>query len=55
MLGVGQEDLSDGYLLEWVPLHMARRAANLVGRSGGYVCGALCHFVVEQASSGAFE
>ena len=34
---------------------MARRAANVVGRSGACVCGALCHFVVEQVLSGAFE
>ena len=34
---------------------MARRAANVVGRSGACVCGALCHFVVELVFSGAFE
>ena len=34
MLGVGWEDLSGRYLLEWVALHMARRAANVGGRSG---------------------
>ena len=40
---------------EWMALHMARRAANAVGRSGGYACGPLCHFVVEQVFRGAFE
>ena len=34
---------------------MARQAANVVGRSGGWVCGPLCHFVAEQVFSGAFE
>ena len=34
MLGVGWEDLSGGYLLEWMALHTARRAASIVGRSG---------------------
>ena len=34
MLGVGSEDLSDGYLLEWMALHRAGRAANVGGRSG---------------------
>ena len=34
MLGVGQQDLTGGHLLEWMPLHMARRAANVGGRSG---------------------
>ena len=34
MLGVGWEDLSGRYLLEWMPLHRARRAANVGGRSG---------------------
>ena len=33
MLGVGWEDLSGRYLLEWMPLHAARRAANVGGRS----------------------
>ena len=42
-------------MLEWMALHMARRAANVVGRSGGCACGPLCHFVVEQVFSGAFE
>ena len=55
MLGVGSEDLGGQYLLEWMALHMARRAANVVGRSGGYACGPLCHFVVEQVFSGASE
>ena len=54
MLGVGSEDMSGRYLLEWMALHMARRAANVVGRSG-CVGGTLCHFVVEQEFSGAFE
>ena len=54
MLGVGSEDLGGQYLLEWMALHMARRAANVVGRSG-CVGGTLCHFVVEQEFSGAFE
>ena len=34
---------------------MARQVANVVGRSGGCVCGALCHFVVEHVSSGGFQ
>ena len=34
MLGVGKEDLSGGYLLEWMALHRAREAANVGGRSG---------------------
>ena len=34
MLGAGWEDLSDRYLLEWMPLLQARRAANVGGRSG---------------------
>ena len=34
MLGVVLEDLGGGYLLEWMILHTARRAANVVGRSG---------------------
>ena len=34
MLGVGWEDLSGGYLLEWMPVHARRRAANVGGRSG---------------------
>ena len=29
MLGVGLEDLSGRYLLEWMPLHTMRRAANV--------------------------
>ena len=34
MLAVGYEDLSWRYLLEWMPLHRARGAANIGGRSG---------------------
>ena len=34
MLGVGWEDLSGRYLLEWMALHAAGRAANAGGRSG---------------------
>ena len=34
MLGVGWENLSGRYLLEWMPLPTARRAANVGGRSG---------------------
>ena len=34
MLGVGWEDLSDRYLLEWMPLHRARGVADVGGRSG---------------------
>ena len=34
MLGVGWEDLTGRCLLEWMPLHRARRAANVGGRSG---------------------
>ena len=34
MLGVNLEDLTGGYLLEWMPLHRARQAANVGGRSG---------------------
>ena len=34
MLPVVLEDLSGGYLLECMPLHRARRAANVGGRSG---------------------
>ena len=34
MLGVGWEDLSGQYLLEWMPLQTTRRAANDAGRSG---------------------
>ena len=34
MLGVGSEDMSGGYLLEWMALHTGRRAANVGGRSG---------------------
>ena len=34
MLGVGQADLTGRYLLEWMALHRARRAANVGGRSG---------------------
>ena len=34
MLPVVWEDLSGGYLLECMPLHRARRAANVGGRSG---------------------
>ena len=34
MLGVGWEDLSGRYLLEWMPLHRAGRAADVGGRSG---------------------
>ena len=29
MLGVGWEDLSGGYLLEWMPLQTTRQAANV--------------------------
>ena len=36
-----------------MPLHAARRAANVGGRSG--VGGAVCHFVCEEVFSGAFE
>ena len=36
-------------------LHTARRAANINGKVRGCVCGAVCHFVVEQVFSGAFE
>ena len=34
MLPVVWEDLSGGYLLECMPLHRPRRAANVGGRSG---------------------
>ena len=34
MLGVGWEDLTGRYLLEWTRLHRARRAADVGGRSG---------------------
>ena len=34
MLGVGWEDLSGVYLLEWMALHARRRASNVGGRSG---------------------
>ena len=34
MLGVGWEDLSGRYLLEWMPVHRSRRAGNVGGRSG---------------------
>ena len=34
MLPVVWEDLSGGYLLEWMPLHRARRAADVGGRPG---------------------
>ena len=34
MLGVGWEDLTGRYLLEWMALHGARRGANVGGRSG---------------------
>ena len=34
MLPVVWEDLSGGYLLECMPLHRARRAANVGGRPG---------------------
>ena len=33
MLGVGWEDLTGRYLLEWMALHGARRGANVGGRS----------------------
>ena len=33
MLGVGWGYLSARYLLEWMPLHRARRAGNVGGRS----------------------
>ena len=34
MLGVGWEDLTGGYLLEWMALHRTRRAVNVGGWSG---------------------
>ena len=34
MMGVGYESLSRRYLLEWMPLRTARRAANVGGRAG---------------------
>ena len=34
MLGVGWEDLTGRYLLEWMALHTAGRAADVGGRSG---------------------
>ena len=34
MLGVGWEDLSVRYLVVWMPLHRARRTADVGGRSG---------------------
>ena len=34
MLGVGWEDFSVRYLLEWMPLYRARRAADAGGRPG---------------------
>ena len=34
MLEVGYQDLIGGYLMEWMPLHTARRPDNVVGRSG---------------------
>ena len=34
MLGVGWENLSGRYLLEWMALHAARRAGNVGGSSG---------------------
>ena len=47
--------MSGGYLLEWMALHTARRAANVVGRSGVVYVEAVCHFMFEQVFSGAFE
>ena len=55
MLGVGWEDLTGRYLLEWMPLHGAKRTTKICRKVRGYVGGALCHFVVEQVYSGAFE
>ena len=34
MLGVGYEELTVGYFLEWMPLHRIRGAGNVGGRSG---------------------
>ena len=34
MLGVGWEDLTDQYLLEWMALHRTRLAVNVGGWSG---------------------
>ena len=34
MLGVGGEDLTEGYMLELMALHRARGAAKVGGRSG---------------------
>ena len=34
MLGVGEEELTVGYLLEWMPLDRASGAGNVGGRSG---------------------
>ena len=55
MLGVGWEDLTGRYLLEWMPLHRARRTTKIWRKVRGCVGGALCHFVVEQVFRGAFE
>ena len=48
MLGVGWEDLTGRYLLEWMPLHRARRTTKIWSKVRGCVGGALCHFVVEE-------
>ena len=54
MLRIDYQDLSGRYLLEWMPLHRARRAANVGGRSGA-LYGALRHFAVERVFGGPFE
>ena len=48
MLGVGWEDLTGRYLLEWMALHRARRRTKIWRKVRGCVGGALRHFVVEE-------
>ena len=55
MLGVGWEDLSGRYLLEWMPFAHGNTDSCCWRKVRGCVCGAVCHFVVEQVFSGAFE
>ena len=55
MLRAGCESSSGRYLLKLMPVHRARRAGNVGGRSGFVYVEQCVTFVVEQVFSGMFE